>query len=101
MPTLAADATPAAIRDALIDEERAEFETAYRDALASAAQSLDLTDVLDVLRNYHRIAQLTQRQGANAHRQMLDKACQIVRTGGNPDAVSLEDVRSLINNRLG
>lgn len=41
---------PAAIRDALIGEERVEFEWAYRDALAEAAETLDLTRVLDVVR---------------------------------------------------
>jgi hypothetical protein len=34
VPALPPDASPAAIRDALIDEERAEFERAYRQALA-------------------------------------------------------------------
>jgi len=35
-PSVAFGHTPAAIRDALIDEERAEFERAYRDAMAEA-----------------------------------------------------------------
>lgn len=101
VPALPPDTAPAAIRDALIDEERAEFEHAYQEALAQAAQTLDLSRVLDVLRNYHRIAWLTQRQGPEAHRQMLDKAAEIMRTGDNPDAVSLEDVKALISKRLG
>lgn len=87
--------------DALIDEERAEFGRAYRQALAEAAETLDLTRVLDVLRSYHRIAWLTQRQGPEAHRRMLDKAAKILRTRQNPDAVPIEDVRALINQRLG
>ncbi|MGI9000143.1 MAG: DUF6247 family protein [Pseudonocardia sp.] len=78
------DATPAAIRDALIDEERVEFERAYQDAIAEAAQTLDLTRVLDVLRNYHRIAWLTQRQGPEAHRRMLDHVEHALRTGKAP-----------------
>jgi hypothetical protein len=92
VPALPSDTTPAAIRDALIDEERAEFERVYRDAMIEAAQTLDLTRVLNVLRNYHRIAWLTQRQGPQAHRRMLDKAAEIMRTGTNPDAVSAEPV---------
>lgn len=100
VPVLPPDATPAAIRDALIDEERSEFERAYRDALGEAATTLDLTRVLDVLRNYHRIAWLTQRQGPEAHRRMLDKAAKIMRTGHNPDAVSIDDVKALITKRL-
>ncbi len=101
VPVLPPDTTPAAIRDALIDEERAEFESAYREALAEAAEILDLTRVLEVLRNYHRIAWLTQRQGPEAHRRMLDKAAEIMRTGQNPDAVPIEDVKALISQRLG
>ena len=101
VPVLPSDTTPTAIRDALIDEERAEFERAYQDAVAEAGQTLDLSRVLDVLRNYHRIAWLTQRQGPEAHRRMLDKAAEIMRTGANPDAVPLEDVKALIRKRLG
>lgn len=101
VPVLPPETTPAAIRDALIDEERAEFERAYRDALAKAAETLDLTRVLDVLRNYHRIAWLTQQQGTEAHRRMLDKAAEILCTGQNPDAVSIEDVKALLSKRLG
>lgn len=101
VPVLPPDTTPAAIRDALIDEERSEFEHAYRTALAEAAETLDLTRVLDVLRNYHRIAWLTQRQGPEAHRRMLDKAAEITRTRRNPEAVPIEEVRTRINQRLG
>ncbi len=101
VPVLPPEITPVAIRDALIDEERAEFEHAYREALAEAAETLDLTMVLDVLRNYHRIAWLTQRQGPQAHRRMLDKAAGILRTRENPDAVPIEDVKALMSKRLG
>ena len=101
VPALPPDTTPAAIRDALIDEERVEFERAYQEAMLEAAQTLDLTRVLDVLRNYHRIAWLTQRQGPAAHRRMLDKAAEILRTGRNPDAVPIDDVKAQIAKRLG
>lgn len=85
----------------MIDEERTEFEHAYQQALTEASQTLDLNRVLDVLRNYHRIAWMTQRQGAVAHRRMLDKAAEILRTGKNPDAVPLEDIKALIDRKLG
>lgn len=101
VPELPPDTTPAAIREALIDEERDQFERAYRDALTEAGESFDLTGVLDVLRTYHRIAWMTRRQGAEAHRRMLDKADVIARTGTNPDARSLADMQALINERLG
>ena len=101
VPALPPDTTPAAIRDALIDEERAEFERTYQEAMLEAARTLDLTRVLNVLRNYHRIAWLTQRQGPEAHRRMLDKAAEIMRTGKNPDAVPAQDVMALIAKRRG
>jgi hypothetical protein len=101
VPVLPPDTTPAAICDALIGEERAAFERAYQQALAEAAETLDLTRVLDVLRNYHRIAWLTRQQGPEAHRRMLNKAAEIIRTGGNPEGVPVEEVRALINRRLG
>jgi hypothetical protein len=69
--------------------------------LREAARTLDLTRVLNVLRNYHRIAWLTQRQGRQAHRRMLDKAAEIMRTGTNPDAVSVHEVMALIAKRRG
>lgn len=94
-------ATLAAIRDALIDEERDRFERVYQKVLADASKTLDLTKVLDVLRTYHRIAWMTRRQGHEAHRRMLDKADEITRTGVNPDARSPEDMTALINKRLG
>ena len=68
--------------------------------MAEAAHTLDLARVLDVLRNYHRIAWLTQRQGPDAHRRMMDKADEILQTGGKPTGVSAEDVRALISKRL-
>ncbi|HEX2298517.1 MAG TPA: DUF6247 family protein [Pseudonocardiaceae bacterium] len=54
-----------------------------------------------MLRNYHRIAWLPQRQGPEAHRRMLDKTAEILSTRQNPDAVPIDDGRALINQRLG
>jgi hypothetical protein len=102
VPVLPTETTPTAIRDALIDEERDEFERAYQEASAEAAQTLDLTRVFDVLRNYHRIAWLTQRQGPEAHRRMLDHVEHALRTGeAPPGSVSAERVKALLQERLG
>ena len=101
VPVLPPDTTPAAIRDALVDDERASLETAYRQAMTEAIRSLDLNDVLDVLRRYHRIAEITRRHGPEAHRRMLAKAAEITRTGRNPDGVPVEDVREMLRKRLG
>jgi hypothetical protein len=94
-------ATPAAIREALIDEERVEFERDYRDAVSKAGKTWDLSPVFDVLRNYHRIACITRLNGASSHRRMLAQAEEIARTGKNPDGRSEEQLMALINKRLG
>jgi hypothetical protein len=102
VPVLPPDTTPTAIRDALIDEERVAFERAYQEAMAEATHTLDLTKVLDVLRNYHRIAWLTQRQGPEAHRRMLAQVAHTLQTGeAPPGGVSAEEVKALIQKRLG
>ena len=62
---------------------------------------MDLTRVRDVLRNYHRIAWLTQRQGVAAHRRMLDKAAAILQAGSNADGIPAEDVRAGVRMRVG
>lgn len=78
IPALPPDAAPQAIRAALVGEERAEFEHDYRAALASAGRTLDLTGVLEVLRNWRHIAWITQRHGADAHQRMLDAASRLL-----------------------
>ena len=51
-------ASPAAIRDALLPEDRTAFEVAYRDALAQARESLDLTELFKTLERWRRLALL-------------------------------------------
>ena len=101
VPALPDEASPAVIRDGLVERERVQFEQAYRAALAQAAETLDLAVVLDVLRNYHRIARLTAHHGHDAHRRMLVRADGILNAGGNPDGAPLSEVRERIRARLG
>ena len=51
-------ATPAAIQDALLAEDRSAFNTAYQRALAAAREDLDLTDLFRCLEHWRRIALL-------------------------------------------
>lgn len=52
-------ASPGSIRAALItDEDRAEFDTDYEQALAEARQSLDLAELFKTLEQWRRIAVL-------------------------------------------
>jgi hypothetical protein len=99
-PTLLSSGTARSIRDALIDGERDDFERCFAEELASAAQTLDLTGVLQVLSTYRKIAELTQRQGAAAHRRMLDQAARLQR-GDDVPTVPGHIHKAEINARLG
>lgn len=51
-------AAPAAIRDALLAEDRSAFDTAYQRALAEPRRDLDLTELFRCLEHWRRIALL-------------------------------------------
>lgn len=99
-PALLSAHTPRAIRDALIDAEQAEFERRYAEEMAVAARTLDLTGVLTVLNTYRKIADITQRQGAEAHRSMLDQVTRL-QNGQDISTVSGAAHKAEINTRLG
>lgn len=69
-----ADASPAEVRAALIPEEAAEFEREWREVMARATDTLDLSEVLATLESWRRVARLTAAQGAEAHRAMYRRA---------------------------
>jgi uncharacterized protein (DUF2249 family) len=77
VPAMLSAHTPRAIRDALVGAERVEFERRYAEEMATAGQTLDLTAVLAVLDTYRKIADITQRQGADAHLRMLDQVARL------------------------
>src|SRR6266849_5000241 len=62
--------TPREIRAALIGEEIAHFDREYRRAMADAAESLDLSGVVSMLKRWQRVAWSTQ-DDPEAHRHML------------------------------
>lgn len=62
------------MRAALIPEEAAEFEREWRAVLAKAADTLDLTEVLETLEAWRRVARLTAAAGAAGHRAMYLRA---------------------------
>lgn len=100
VPTLLSSGTARSIRDALIDAERAEFERRFAEEMASAAQTLDLTGVLQVLNTFRKIAEVTQRQGAASHRRMLDQVARLQR-GDDVPTVPGHIHKAEINARLG
>ena len=99
-PALLAPGTASSIRDALVGEERAEFEQRFAEEMASAARTMDLTGVLQVLSTFRKIAETTQRQGAAAHLRMLDQVARLQR-GEDVPTVSGHVIKARINERLG
>lgn len=75
------DATPAQIRDALGDEEAAEFARQWREVMDRARDRLDLSEVHDVLEAWRRIAWLTRDLGPETYRRMVAEAEDRARTG--------------------
>jgi hypothetical protein len=65
--------TPREIRAVLRGQEVADFDREYRRAMADAAESLDLSGMLSMLRRWQRIAWSTQ-DDPDAHRHMLTGA---------------------------
>jgi hypothetical protein len=62
--------TPLEIRAALTGEETAHFDREYRRAMADAAESLDLSRVISMLKRWQRVAWSAQ-DDPEAHRHML------------------------------
>ncbi|MBH0775783.1 DUF6247 family protein [Nocardia bovistercoris] len=99
-PALLAGSTPRAIHDALVGEEQAEFLRRYSEEMSAAAESLDLTGVLAVLAAFRRIAEITQRHGAEAHLRMLRQVADL-KAGRAVETIGAAEHRALINARLG
>lgn len=69
-----ADASPAEVRAALIPEEAAQFEREWREVMGRAAETLDLSEVVETLESWRLVAQLTSASGPEAHRAMYRRA---------------------------
>lgn len=99
-PALISSSTAQAIRDALIDEERTEFEQRFAEEMAEAARTLDLTGVLNVLSEFRWIAEVTRFRGEEVHREMLDTAARLLR-GEDVQTIPGHVRKAQINSRLG
>jgi hypothetical protein len=74
-PAPFADASPAEIRAALLDEEKPDFDQQYRHALDTAAESLSLNELHETLECWRRIAWMSHTD-PEAHRRMLRTAAE-------------------------
>ena len=76
-----AASTPREIRAALRGQEVADFDREYRRTMADAAESLDLSGVVSMLRRWQRVAWSTQ-DDLDAHRHMLASVVKLGAGGG-------------------
>jgi hypothetical protein len=67
----------------LLPDEASKFDVDYRHALDVARETLSLTDLVETLESWRRIAHSTQADPM-AHRRMLETAETTLRTGEPP-----------------
>jgi Family of unknown function (DUF6247) len=84
--------TPREIRAALTGEEIGHFDREYRQAMADAAESLDLSGVLTMLERWRRVAWSTSND-PDAHRWMLESAGRLS-SGEDVATVPWEQVKA-------
>lgn len=83
-----ADASPAQVRAALTPEDAAEFDRQWQAVMARATQELDLTEVLETLESWRRVAWVTAATGAERYRAVLASAEHRLHSGErHPGAV--------------
>jgi hypothetical protein len=95
--------SPRAIRAAVLEEERSGFEWQFREAMAVAAATLDLSGVEELLLAWQRIAELTASQGRENRRQILVHAVRVWRHRDHPDPDGLrrsDEFYELLRQRL-
>jgi hypothetical protein len=91
-----AEATPAEVRAALAPESAVEFDRQWRAALASAADSYDLSTVVACLEAWRRVARVTAAAGGPEGYRALraEAAAAARREGGPPPRASWREVRA-------
>ncbi|MGQ0479487.1 MAG: DUF6247 family protein [Pseudonocardia sp.] len=84
-----ADASPAQVRAALTIEDAAEFDRQWREVMARATRELDLSEVLETLAMWRRVAWATTAVGSQQYRAVMASARHRLATGERqPGAVS-------------
>jgi hypothetical protein len=82
-----ADATPAEVRAALAPESAAEFDRHWREALARAADTYDLSLVHTCLDAWRRVARVTVSAGGPEGYRALHAAASLALEERRPDQV--------------
>lgn len=96
-----ADASPAELREAILPEDRDQFDLSYRAALNTAAETLRLDELESFLAHWRRLAWCQTDAGHDTWRAMLANADRILATGEPPPgAVSQEETEQRLAARL-
>lgn len=100
-PSPFGDISPAELRAALTPESAGEFDRQWRAALARATDSLDLTEVVELLTGWRQVAALTTRLGPQGYRDFLTRAQRRVdSTEPRGGTIGAEEANALIQARL-
>ena len=91
---------PQSIRACLTTSLVAEFDREWDLVLDEAKRDEDLQPIQSLLVKWRHLA-YAELKDQGSHYRMLAKAEEIMRAGRNPDAGSIEDMRALIDRRLG
>lgn len=90
-----ADASPAQVRAALTPEDAAEFDRQWQKVMARATEELDLTEVLQTLASWRRVAWVTTSVGSERYEAALTSAEHRLRTGErHPGAVPWNQLKA-------
>lgn len=85
-------AAPAAIREALLPDDREEFDSAYERALSTARERLDFGELFRVLEHWRRLA-LLQRD-RDGFRAVVRRAAELLTGEPVPEDEPLEVTRA-------
>jgi hypothetical protein len=99
-PAVPPAADPQAIRACLTPTLVAEFDREWETVLERAKQEKDMTSIHSLLTKWRHLA-FAELQDPGSYFRLLAQAEQIERSGENPSAASVEDMRALIARRLG
>jgi hypothetical protein len=100
-----AEASPARVRAALTPEAAGEFDRQWRAVMARTTESLDLTELFEVLAGWRQVAQLTAQLGHDGYRAFEARTRHRIATrrAAGTDAevrARTEEISALIQARL-
>lgn len=97
-----ADASPAELREAILPEDRDQFDESYRRVLAVMGQTLSLEPLEEFLEHWRRIARSANHHGHDHWRGVLAEAERRLAGGAPPEEMASErEMDELIAARLG